>query len=212
MTRNPTTAEIINDAIDGALAGIYMHLPARVVRYDASTQLCDAQPINKVRYQDEDGNAVVEALPVITSVPVIFPGGGAFTVTFPIEVGDTVLLEFSGVSLDKWLQTIASGAIDPGNHGRHSIADAVATPGLRNARKARKNMPTNHVRIGRDGADAQGVALGEALDEYINGVTPSPDSDPTCLRGFIAAVATFAGVPAPSSPDELVSSTVKVTE
>jgi hypothetical protein len=211
MTRNPTLPEVINDAVDGALAGLYMHLPARVVRYDAATQLCDAQPINKVRYQDEDGNAVIEALPVITSVPVIFPGGGDMTITFPVEVGDTVMLEFSGVSLDKWLQTATSGTLDPGNHGRHSIADAIATPGLRNARKTRKNMPTDHVLIGEDGGTAHGAALGDSLKTYVLGVTGA-GTDPTCLQGFLTLVATALSLTPPNSPAALESATVKVTE
>lgn len=216
MTRNPTPAEIINDAIDGALAGLYMHLPGRVVRYDEAIQAADVQPIGRVRYQDEDGNQITETLPVLTDVPVIFPGGGGYTVTFPVAVGDEVWLEFSATSLDKWKRSLSSGTIDPINHSRHSIADAIATPGLRSLKRARKNMPTDHVLIGSDGGTAHGAALGDNLKTYVLGIDGSGASL-TCLQGFCAAVATALtglGVPTsgPSSPTKLVSATVKVTE
>lgn len=220
MSRNPSLAEVVNLATETALETLYVSLPGRVTRYDAATQEADVQPIPRVRYTAESGEAVVEDLPVVPSVPVIFPGGGGFTVTFPISVGDTVLLVFSGASMDKWLTANTDDSLDPETHARHSLADAVAIPGLKNFRRPRSSAPTDHVRIGIDGADSQGVGLGDALDEYVNGSTPSPLTDTSCLRGFLAAVAVVVNgvspgtVPAsgPDAPGALSSATVKVTD
>lgn len=212
-SRNPTLAEIANAAAQSALDELFVSLPGRVVRYDAATQSVDVQPIPKVRHADEDGALVVESLPVVPSVPVVFPGGGGFTITFPISVGDTVLLVFSGCSIDKWLQAGTDEALDPEAHTRHALADAVAIPGLKNFRRPRESAPTDHVRIGVDGADTQGVALGADLKSYL-------DDLKTYIAGHThTGVTTGGGVsgtpsPSPSAPTvpALESATVKVTE
>lgn len=220
MERNPTLAEVMNESIERAFEGLYVWTPARVVAYDATRQLADVQPLVKVRHYDEDGQAVVQSIPVVPSVPVMFPGGGLFAIMFPIEVGDTVAVLFSGVSLDKWKTSSGGAPVDPEIHARHTLADAVVVPGLRSFRQARSSAPTDHVRLGTDGATAQGVALGEALAKYVNGLTGVPSTDPTCLVGFLHALAVAVNglapgsVPlgGPTSPDLLVSATVKVTQ
>jgi hypothetical protein len=141
---------VINEAIDSSLDSLYISLPGRVVRYDSATQQVDVQPIPKVRHVDENGTPVVQQLPVVPSVPVVFPGGGGFAVTFPITVGDTVLLVFSGVSIDKWLQSGSDAPVDPETYARHALADAVAIPGLRNFARPRPAPVANAVAIGAE--------------------------------------------------------------
>lgn len=219
-TRNPKLDDVIEGALEERLGELYVALPGVVQAYDSASQKASVAPSARVAHTDEDGRRVVEALPMVTGVPVVFPGGGGFTVTFPVLVGDTVLLIFSGASLDKWKAGAGgSGAVDPEYYSRHPIADAIAIPGLRNFRNVRASAPTDHVRIGTDAGSAQGVALGESLDSYINGSTPSPLTDTSCLRGFLAAVAVVVNgitpgtVPAtgPTAPGALKSGTVKVT-
>jgi hypothetical protein len=206
MSRNPSLAEVVNLATETALEGIYISLPGRVTRYNAATQEVDVQPIPRVRYTAESGEAIVEDLPVVPSAPVIFPGGGGFTVTFPISVGDTVLLVFSGVSLDKWLHANTDDSLDPETHARHSFADAVAIPGLKNFRRPRTSAPTDHVRIGTDGATAQGVGLGENADAWAATVKSWAAKVELALDGLGAVI-----TPPLASPPDLSSSTVKVT-
>jgi hypothetical protein len=210
MQRNPTLAEVVNEAIDGALDGIYVSLPGRVVRYDASTQQADVQPIPKVRHTDETGAAVVGPLPVVPSVPVQFPGGGGFSCTFPIEVGDTVLLVFSGASMDKWLAgSSADTPLDPETHARHALADAVAIPGVRSFRRARPAgaMPSDHVRLGTEAGTAQGVALSTPLATYLGQIHTWAGLVQTALNS-----AGFPVSPPLASPPTVASATVKVTE
>lgn len=211
MSRTPDLAEIVNGAIAAAFDGLEVSAPGRVVAYDAATQRADVQPLIKRRHYDELGNLVSEQLPVIPSVPVAFQGGGGMSVTFPIQVGDPVFLVFAGGSMDKWAEASADQAVDPDWYARHSLADAVAIPGLRNARNARPSPPADHVRIGTDSGSAQGAGLGEATDVYVRGVTGTPATDPTCLHGFITAVATALSLTPPSAPSVLKSATVKVT-
>jgi hypothetical protein len=225
MSRNPTLAEVVNDATEAALAEVPIWMPGRVVRYDAATQQVDVQPIPKDRYFDEDGAAVVQARPVVPSVPVMFPGGGGYTVTFPIEVGDVVILLFSGVSIDKWLGASSDRELDPETHARHTLADAVAIPGIKSFARPRSSAPTDHVRIGTDGASVQGAGLGAEiashfadLRSYLSTII-GPDLSlfnthvhtGGTISGSTGVPSTTNALPLPTVPD-VESGTVKITE
>jgi hypothetical protein len=66
--------------------------------------------------------------PKIVSVPVVFPRSRYFSLTYPIEKDDTVLLVFTERSMDRWLRS--GGTVDPRDPRRHDLTDAVAIPGL----------------------------------------------------------------------------------
>jgi hypothetical protein len=119
-----------------------------VESYDSATQKISAQPLIKRGYTDETGERIAERLPIITGVPVVFPGGGGYRVTFPIAKGDTVLLIFSEASLDKWLAH--GGDVDPNDDRRHTLSDAIAIPGLRDFAHALDSAPTDCATIGSD--------------------------------------------------------------
>ena len=152
MSRTPTQAEVILAAVRSGLAEVHTAIPAEVRRYDAAKRLCDAAPLIRSSYTDETGAIVVEALPVVPNVPIVFPGGGGFSLTFPIEVGDVVLLVFSEASLDKWLSQ--GGTVDPLDERRHALADAIAIPGLRPFAGKKAATPAN--------AEAPGLAREES--------------------------------------------------
>lgn len=162
MSRNPTTAELLNRAIESALGDIYMGMPGKVVRYDADKQEADVQPLIKVSYIDEAGERKLEALPVVPSVPVIFQGGGGFVVQFPIDVGDTVWLMFTAVSIDKWLKVGTTGGspVDPESDSRHALADAVALPGLRSFKDKRPSVEDG-LTLGKEGGNQIKVLDGQ---------------------------------------------------
>ena len=70
----------------------------------------------------------MEPLPVITNVPIIFPGSRTTRVRWPIRKGDSVLLLFSSASLDRWLAR--GGVTDPGDERSYDLNDCVAIPGI----------------------------------------------------------------------------------
>lgn len=129
MTRSPSLAEVISSAISGALEGVHTALPAKVVRYDASTQQADVQPLVKAAYTDEEGERQVASLPVVASVPVVMLTAGGFTFTVPVQNGNTGLLVFAEASLDRWLAG-TGGEVDPEIDVRHGLSDGVFLPGL----------------------------------------------------------------------------------
>ena len=148
----PNLARVLTQAIARAGESIRVALPAKVVAYDASIQAVDVQPMIKDRFENEDGDIESETLPVIPRVPVVFPGANGFRVTFPIAVGDTVLLVFSDRSLDVWLDQ--GRVVDPNDPRTHSLADAIAIPGLRSYKSPLLDAPTDAMSIGSDTSGA----------------------------------------------------------
>jgi hypothetical protein len=121
--------DYITKLFTNKLKDLHTALPGRVEAYDKATQKANIKPLIKSDYFDDQDVRIIESLPVITNVPVVFPGAGDFRITFPINKGDTVLIIFSEGSLDKWLSK--GGEVDPAIYSRHELTDAIAIPGLR---------------------------------------------------------------------------------
>ena len=129
MSQSPTFAEVLRTAMDSHTADLHVAMPGRVESYDSTNQSVSVQPLIRRGYTGEDGERAVESLPVITGVPVVFPGTGGVSITWPVAAGDTVLLVFSESSIDKWLSR--GGEVDPLDDRKHTLSDAIAIPGLR---------------------------------------------------------------------------------
>lgn len=165
----PRLGEVMKAAARIRAAGLRVAQPARVERYNPETQLVDVQPLIKEAYEDEDGQRRVELLPVITNVPVVFPGSGGFRITFPVAKGDTVLLIHTDRSLDAWM--LHGGEVDPRDDRTHDLTDAVAMVGFHHSGNPWTGVSTNHLTLGADGgaqihvkADAVHVGAETAVD------------------------------------------------
>lgn len=216
MSRSPQgLAEVINHALDMRLADVRVSLPGKVTRYDSSKQMVDVQPLIKQAYYDETETRQVESMPVIPNVPLMFQGAGGFRMTFPVEVGDKVLIVFSSSSLDKWLES--GGEVDPNDDRQFSLADAVAIPGLRDFAHPLESAPTDRMTIGKDdGAQVQitdsEVLLGGdgAVDAVIKGTSyhSAESTFLTALSTWASAVATALGtIPAFVDPGKAAFTT-----
>ncbi len=109
----------------------------------------------------QDGEAVAfETLPVIPNVPVVWPRGGGFFVTFPIAAGDHVLLIFSERSFAEWRATGAIG--DAADTRAHSLSYPFAIPGVAPDASPIADKVAGRMVLGKDGNEAQiSIAAGE---------------------------------------------------
>ncbi len=125
MADKPTTSleKSIQTGIDTALKDIHTCLPAVVTNVTHSTQLIDAQVTIKRKMAGKLVN-----LPLLVNVPIRFPKSATFSITFPIEVGDHVLILFSERSIDTWLTY--GGIQDPFDIRKFSLSDAFAIPSM----------------------------------------------------------------------------------
>lgn len=154
--RSTTLQEVINRAVENGRRSIRICLPAKVVKWEASTQRADCQILIKhVTPEDEEGNRVAESWPVVTGVPVQFFGAGGYRMTCPISDGGggsaatTGSLFFSHLSLDKWL-TGTGAEVDPEFDHDHALNDAIFFPGLMPFGAPWQSMPTDNMSIGSD--------------------------------------------------------------
>lgn len=109
------------------MAEVYTALPCIVTNVVGSfdTQRVDVQPSINTLYKDGS----VDEHTQILGVPVLLPGSANSLVSFPINVGDTVMCIFSQRSMDNF--KIGNGQPTvPNDYRKFSDQDAVAIPGL----------------------------------------------------------------------------------
>lgn len=127
--RNVTLAEVFRANNRALLAGLHTSMPGVIKSYDPETKTAVVQPVIKVpTFDPESGEALEsEELPVLSNVPVQFPRGGGWHISFPLEEGDHVTLIFSEAATGAWR---TSGEIsEPGDVRRHSLGYPTAFPG-----------------------------------------------------------------------------------
>lgn len=117
--------DIIDAKISSFLAHLSSNVPARVIEYDATTQSMSVQPLLNNKYDD----GVIMEPPVILDVPVLFISGGGGLLSFPIQIGDLVLLCVSQQDIDSWKHG-QGGLVTPRSNRRMDLSDAIAIAGL----------------------------------------------------------------------------------
>jgi hypothetical protein len=163
---HPSLADTIRKAAELAMIDVRVAIPARVEKVDLQHALIDAKPLVKEVVRDAEDDRQALSVPVVSNIPVIFPGAGGMRVTFPLKRGDTVLLLFADRSLDSWL--VGGGEVDPIDDRRHHLTDAVAIPGLKDFGHPWKGIDDSAVTIGEDGASQHPAALGDAVRDELD--------------------------------------------
>lgn len=115
--------------IEGRLKDLHTCLPGVIVAFDPDKQTAQVQPAIQ-RIFTEKGAV---NLPVCVDVPVQFPGGGDFFLTFPVKAGDECILWFSERAIDNWHMT--GGTAPPAEYRLHDLSDGMAMVGLNNQAK-----------------------------------------------------------------------------
>jgi hypothetical protein len=180
-SRAPSLALLLRLALRNYGKKIHTGLPGRVESYDADKQTADVLPLIQSYLPNEDGTQSVVTLPVLSSIPVAFMGGGGFRGTYPLESGDTGWIAFSEASLDAW--QARGGLSDPQDERRFHLADSVFLPGLHADDRPWTNAGTDAT-WGKDGG-AQVVATGSGLE--LGGNTGDRPTDFVALASLAKA-------------------------
>lgn len=121
--------EALLDILEASQANVWTALPGIIQSFDSSTMTCSVQPAIQAKLTLPTGEQQWLTLPLLTQVPVIFPSGGGYTLTFPIELGDECLVVFSSRCIDLWW---LKGGVQIQNDIRmHHLSDGFALPGAR---------------------------------------------------------------------------------
>lgn len=169
--QSPTYADVIQRALEARLGEVHTTLPGRVEKFDTNTHRASVQPLVRRAYYDEAETRQTERYPVIPDVPVLFHGSGSNRITFPVKVGDLVLLVIASCSLDRVL--VQGKEVDPQDDRRHALSDAIAIPGFYTFNALPTTAPDDAMvihaetlRLGGPGAD-QAVVVQSALDDFM---------------------------------------------
>lgn len=123
------------DAILGVIKkylrdNVYAPIPGVVVNVDdyEEKQTVDVRIAIPRIYLD--GHVVPESSNTIHGCPFINPGAGGGVDTYPVKVGDPVLLVFGMRDTDNWKLSDGSDELPPASSRYCNISDAIAIPGL----------------------------------------------------------------------------------
>lgn len=115
----------IKNSIQAFMDYVNTSIPGVIQKYDYKKKLATVLPsINHINSENRGFT-----MPILNSVPVIFPGTADSTIHFPLKKGDKVLIIFSQRSLERWI-TQDGSAQDPGDPRQFALQDAYCIPGL----------------------------------------------------------------------------------
>lgn len=89
---------------------------------------CSLQMFYRKPGQTGDGQWI--DVPLLLDCPVMFPGGGGFTLTFPVTVGDECLVVFASRCIDAWFES-GGNANQQAEMRLHDLSDGFAFVGVR---------------------------------------------------------------------------------
>lgn len=131
---------VYRTAVASALAAVWTALPGIIESYDEDAQTATVQPAIQGQVTAPDGTVTTISLPVITDVPVQFPSGGGFSLTFPVKAGDECLIVFASRGIDAW--HALGGVQQPTASRKHALSDAFAMVGIRSVPRALSPAPS----------------------------------------------------------------------
>lgn len=110
--------------MENRFKNLHTSLPGIIASFDPVTQMASVQPAIQRVFTE---NGAVN-LPLCVDVPVAFPGGGGYFLTFPVQPGDECILLFSERAIDLW--HVQGGTRPPAEYRLHDLSDGMALVGL----------------------------------------------------------------------------------
>jgi hypothetical protein len=151
--------QTINAAMRGYAATTWSALPGIIQSVNFAQMTCVVQPSIRAQVRTKEGTMTFVNLPVLVDVPIIYPGGGGFIMTFPIAAGDDCLVIFADRCIDSWWQS--GGIQNPAELRLHDLSDGFALVGPRSLPRVPSNISPNSVQVrSQDGQTYMNLANG----------------------------------------------------
>lgn len=220
LQTDPSLETLMALAIDGAIAGLCVGCPAKVLAFNPELNHCDVEPLIQ-QVINEGGELRAVSLPILQQVPIKYQSGGGWRFTFPLAVGDVVWLSFGDRALDAYLTTGLK--LTPGDTRKHHLNDATAYPGFRHFKNPIPGVGLTDLKIGKEDGSVELVLRGDGTlalgsGSASLGVARKTDStrvdatsDPAfvqwaaAVHGVLVALAGMGPVLAPALPAALAA-------
>lgn len=145
-------------ALDRLQSRLWTKLPCQVVKVYADGQHVDLQPTISVLVRTVSPNGTPiwtpTTLPILPMVPIKFPSGGGYTLTFPVSEGDEGTVSFSSRCIDNWwLLGGVQPQLAPNNSGslrKHNLSDGFFELGGRSKPKLLENVSSSATQLRSD--------------------------------------------------------------
>jgi hypothetical protein len=150
--RGSSATEAFIVAFGGMQAAMWTALPGIINSFDPAKMTVVVQPAVQALVQDPLGNKAWQNLPLCLDVPVVYPGGGGCTVTFPLAAGDECLVVFASRCIDAWWY---SGGVGVQAELRmHDLSDGFCIPGPRSQPRTLTGISESALQIRADDGSA----------------------------------------------------------
>jgi hypothetical protein len=183
--------EMLQAAMDGRQVQIWTACPGIIVSFNETEMTAEVQPAIQAKFRAPNGVETDVTLPLLLDCPVVFPGGGGCTLTFPIKKDDECLVVFGARCIDNWW---ASGGIQPQAELRmHDLSDGFVLAGVR-SQPRRFDVSTTTAQLRSD--SGQTFAEIDPAGEILNIVSPNPvtiNAPGLVVSGYIHAAEDVVG-------------------
>ena len=117
--------EMLEEWLRENLYDLHTSSPCVVNAFNSENRTVDVNVAIK-----RDFRGIPENLTILRGVPVVYPSGANFDITWPIEIGDTGLITFCESSIDRWLTSEGLKIVNPLDTRMHDYSDGVFIAGL----------------------------------------------------------------------------------
>ena len=153
----------------GHQAGIFTALPGIYQGAGKGNQTANVKAAIKGKVLNQSGAWEDREMPLLINLPICWPGGGGFQLTFPLASGDEGLIVFAQRCIDSWWQS--GGVQSQAELRMHDISDGFFIPAMLSQSKAPSTAAsTSTVQLrSADGATYIEVASGNVVNVHSAG-------------------------------------------
>ncbi len=131
--------------LDGFAAGMWTGGPGVIEAVNLAALTCVVQPAIMARVQSGQKTFQFIKLPLLLDVPLIFPRGGGYSLTFPVAAGDECFFLIADRAIDSWWQS--GGVQRPTELRMHDLSDAFALVGPYSQPQRLSGVSTSSVQL-----------------------------------------------------------------
>jgi hypothetical protein len=155
--------------LDGKQAEIFTALPGIYEAAGKGNNTANVKVAIKGKVLNQSGDWEDKEMPLLINLPICWPGGGGFQLTFPISKGDEGLIVFAQRCIDSWWQS--GGVQSQAELRMHDISDGFFIPAMLSQSKAPSTAAsTSTVQLrSADGATYIEVASGNVVNVHSAG-------------------------------------------